>query len=82
MLSVPFNYLISITSCRAASYNATHTKINSKNVLRITFSQILMVNGTLTKVSEISAHLMGIIERTEKMLDSMKTNPGNVSSVA
>ncbi len=38
MLSVPFNYLISITSCRAASYNATHTKINSKNVLRIVFS--------------------------------------------
>lgn len=81
MLSVPLNYLISILSCRAASYNATHKK-NNTNVLIITFSQISMVNGTLPKVSEISAYLMGIIERTEKMLDSMKTNPGNVSSVA
>lgn len=39
-----------------------------------------MMNEILSKGAKKS-YLMGIIERTVKMLDSMKTNPGKVSSV-
>lgn len=42
----------------------------------------MMMIVIIRKLHKGSAYLMGIIERTVKMLDRMKTNPGKVSSVA